>query len=266
MLLEHGFPEHSVLLSDVFLGGLDGVSVVLGLSGDHEPMDLLGESSVVGEDVLVFRGIIFVGKYLEDGSVMLLVISSSEQLEHVSASIGFDLVLLGQGYGAGTECSLHDVNVLYINEFNFRELLHHTENFFGDSAHVTDKVPVFFVGSRDLLVSVVSQLALLDFALIASGFLLLTVSGTLLQDFLAVDDLFGLSAVIVPEIFLSFSKFFYLLTGVLLDVFDSIFGLLEVVSVGLDIFIVLLDLRDEHGLGIIGIQERSIDVVSSINL
>jgi len=162
LLLEHGFPEHSVLLSNVFLGGLDGIAVVLGLSGDHEPMDLLGESSVVGEDVLVLCGIILVGKFLEDGSVVFLVISSSEQLEHVSASIGFDLVLLGQGYGAGTECSLHDVNVIYSNEFNFRELLHHIENLLGDSAHLTDKVPVFFVGSRDLLVSVVSQLALLD--------------------------------------------------------------------------------------------------------
>ena len=66
LLLEHGFPEHSVFLGDVFLGGLDGISVVLGLSGDHEPMDLLGESSVVGEDVLVLRGIILVGKFLED--------------------------------------------------------------------------------------------------------------------------------------------------------------------------------------------------------
>merc|ERR1712166_1298611 len=74
LLVEHGFPELSVLLSDVFLGGLDGVSVVLGLSGDHEPMDLLGESSVVGEDVLVPHGIILVGKFPEDGTVVLLVI------------------------------------------------------------------------------------------------------------------------------------------------------------------------------------------------
>ena len=61
MLLKHGFPEETVLFSDVFFAGLDGVSVVLGLSGDHEPMDLLGESSVVGEDVLVGVSLVLVG-------------------------------------------------------------------------------------------------------------------------------------------------------------------------------------------------------------
>ena len=78
MLLKHGFPEESVLLSDVFFAGLDGVSVVLGLSGDHEPMDLLGESSVVGEDVLVGVSLVLVGELLEDGSVLGLVISSGK--------------------------------------------------------------------------------------------------------------------------------------------------------------------------------------------
>ena len=78
MLLKHGFPEESVLLSDVFFAGLDGVSVVLGLSGDHEPMDLLGESSVVGEDVLVGVSLVLVGELLEDGSVLCLVVSSGK--------------------------------------------------------------------------------------------------------------------------------------------------------------------------------------------
>lgn len=50
LLLELGLPELSIEISDVNLGFLDSVFMNEGLSGDHEPMALPGESSVEGED------------------------------------------------------------------------------------------------------------------------------------------------------------------------------------------------------------------------
>lgn len=74
LLFELGLPELSIENCDFLLSLLDSISMYKGFSGDHEPMDLLGESSVVGEgadhvDVLC-------GDFFEDSSEFSFIIST----------------------------------------------------------------------------------------------------------------------------------------------------------------------------------------------
>jgi hypothetical protein len=82
-----GFPECSVLDGDGFLDRLDVLSVLGGLSGDHEPVDLLGESPVVREDREVRSGMVCFTNTIEDGSVFSFVITSSKVSEVTSAFV-----------------------------------------------------------------------------------------------------------------------------------------------------------------------------------
>lgn len=85
LLGELRFPELSVDIGDLGLDTLDGESVLGSLSGDTEPVDLLGEGSVVGEDRDVRGSVSRVGDLLEDGSVFAFVITSSKVSEEASA-------------------------------------------------------------------------------------------------------------------------------------------------------------------------------------
>ena len=82
-----GFPECSILTGDGFLDRLDVLSVLGGLSGDHEPVDLLGESPVVREDREVRSGLLCFTNSAEDFSVFSFVITSSKVTEVTSAFV-----------------------------------------------------------------------------------------------------------------------------------------------------------------------------------
>jgi len=81
LLSELRFPELSIDFGNLGLDTLDGESVLGGLSGDTEPVNLLGEGSVVGEDRDVSGSGTRVADALEDASVFAFIITSSKVLE-----------------------------------------------------------------------------------------------------------------------------------------------------------------------------------------
>jgi hypothetical protein len=154
---------------------LDGSLVLDSFARDDEPMDLLGESSEVGEDrqVLLDDGDgFFHGEDLEDFSLLLLYVSSSEFLHDVENPLVSKFTLVIVIVFACAEGSLHLVD-FHCTQWSLSEEFHVFHH-----AHVVDLkcLPVILIRGRDLFVSVVSHLSLifLGFGKVALLILFLT--------------------------------------------------------------------------------------------
>lgn len=116
--------EGSIVNGDFICTFFDGLLMVEGLSGDHEPMGLLGEGLVVREIIDVLRELrnVITGETLEDGSPLLFIISSLKFAEHFTHRIVGNF-RLRDSVTAGTESSFHLVDV-HFGDIGFNESAH----------------------------------------------------------------------------------------------------------------------------------------------
>jgi len=153
----------------------DGILVLNSFARDDEPMDLLGESSEVGEEMQVRLdgGDVILGEGLEDVSLLLLVVSTSEFLHDVEDGFVTESTLVAVVVFACAESSLHLVDIHVPQVFILGEEFHVSQH-----AHVAflEKGPVVSISGRDLLVSVVSHLPLVFLAFSEMRHLIFTLS------------------------------------------------------------------------------------------
>lgn len=128
--------EGSIVIGNFISASFDSLSMVYGLSGDHEPMGLLGEGLVVREiiDVLHELRIDFTRESLEDGSPLLFIISSLKFTEHFTHGIVGNF-RFSDSVTAGTESSFHLVDV-HFSDIGFNESAHVRDNSLADTSTV----------------------------------------------------------------------------------------------------------------------------------
>jgi hypothetical protein len=101
--LELSSPEISVVLGDGYSGKINFLLVHHDLSAHHEPVYLLGESSVVGE----VAHLLAIDQRFEPWSFCFSFVSTHEFSQHVLARIRRNDVVFGLRFGASTHPSLH---------------------------------------------------------------------------------------------------------------------------------------------------------------
>lgn len=165
----------------------DGILVLNSFARDDEPMDLLGESSEVGEEMQVRLdgGDVILGEGLEDVSLLLLVVSTGEFLHDVEDGFVTEGSLVAVVVFACAESSLHLV------DSHCRQILLGEEFHVSQHAHVAflESGPVVSISGRDLLVSVVSHLPLVFLAFSEMRHLIFTLSFLDLELFACLSSL-----------------------------------------------------------------------------
>jgi hypothetical protein len=157
--LELSSPEISVVLGDGYSGKINFLLVHHDLSAHHEPVYLLGESSVVGE----VAHLLAIDQRFEPWSFCFSFVSTHEFSQHVLARIRRNDVVFGLRFGASTHPSLHVFETFEVSSDKAGQVL------YKDLAIGIELVKVF--AARDLLVSVVSQLTLLGKAFLIGVFM-----------------------------------------------------------------------------------------------